>query len=177
MRVWYYRDDQLDKFRKDGLCLIQRNSDNATLVHLCMLYLAYPVVVDICKYTGKLFEYQDEITTPMLKQKLYDEWGERGTLESTARRVTLTLKELGLLKAEKRTRYAIKEREVQDIEAVNFMLATAMTVDGSSYYSFASLTEFPFLFPFNYKVTKEQLMQDERFTLSTIDATLCVALK
>ena len=52
-----------------------------------------------------------------------------------------------------------------------------MKLDGSSYYSFLSLTEFPFLFPFKYKVTKEQLMQDNRFILSTFDATLSVALK
>ena len=50
-------------------------------------------------------------------------------------------------------------------------------IDGSSYYAFSSLTEFPFLFPFKYRVTKEQLMQDERFTLSTFDATLSVAMK
>jgi hypothetical protein len=38
----------------------------------------------------------------MIRQKLYDEWGERGSLEATTRRVTLTLKELGLLGGRKK---------------------------------------------------------------------------
>lgn len=177
MHTWYYGDENIDGFRKEGLRLIQKNPDLSPVVHLCLLYLAYPVVADVCKYTGKLFEYQDEITTPMLKQKLYDEWGERGTLESTARRVTLTLKELGFLNAEKRTRYTINRTEITDAECINFILSVAMHIDGSSYYSFSSLTEFPFMFPFKYRVTKEQLMADERFTLSTFDSALSVALK
>ena len=176
MHVWYYSDDILNNFRENGLQIIQNDPDNANLVHLCLLYLAYPVVADICKYTGKLFEYQDEITTQMLKQKLYDEWGERGTLETTARRVTLTLKELGFLSVENRTRYSAIKKEVKDIEVINFMLATAMSVDGSSYYPFSSLKDFPFMFPFEYRVTKEQLMQDKRFKFSMFDATLSVAL-
>ena len=43
---------------------------------------------------GKLFEFQEVVTNPALKQKLYDDWGERGTLEAATRRITLTLKEL-----------------------------------------------------------------------------------
>ena len=57
------------------------------------------------------------------------------------------------------------------------MLATAMKVDGNSYYPFSSLNDFSFLFPFDYKVTKEQLMQDEHFKISVFDSKLSVALK
>ena len=62
-------------------------------------------------------------------------------------------------------------------EIVAFLLEVAMFLDGSSYYSYSALSEFPFLFPFYFRVSKEQLMQDDRFTLSTFDATLSVALK
>ena len=177
MRMWFYEDERLLRFRERGLALIKENSDNAPLVHLCLTYLSYPVVSDICKYMGKLFEFQDEITTPMLKLKLYDEWGERGTLESTARRVTLTLKELGFLVNESRTRYKVKKTAVKNAEAIDYLITTAMTIDGGSYYPFSSLNEFPFLFPFSYKVTKEQLLENEDYTLATFDSTLSVSLK
>lgn len=177
MRMWFYEDERLLRPRERGLALIREDSDNAPLVHLCLTYLAYPVVSDICKYMGKLFEFQDEITTPMLKQKLYDEWGERGTLESTARRVTLTLKELGFLVNESRTRYKVQKTVVKNAAAIDYLITTAMTIDGSSYFPFSSLTEFPFLFPFSYKVTKEQLMENEDYTLATFDSTLSVSLK
>lgn len=49
--------------------------------------------------------------------------------------------------------------------------------DLDKYYPFSSLNEFPFLFPFSYKVTKEQLLENEDFTLATFDSTLSVSLK
>jgi hypothetical protein len=102
MRIWFYDDESISPVRKEALELINKNSDYAVPVYLCMIYTAYPVFADICKYMGKLFDFQDEITNPMIRQKLYDEWGERGSLEATTRRVTLTLKELGLLEAVKK---------------------------------------------------------------------------
>jgi hypothetical protein len=39
--------------RKEALELINKNSDYAVPVHLCMIYTAYPVFADICKYMGK----------------------------------------------------------------------------------------------------------------------------
>lgn len=177
MRVWYKDDSAINSFREEGLRLIQRNDDYAPLVHLCLIYLSYPVVADICRYMGKIFEFEDEITTAMLKQKLYDEWGERGSLESTARRVTLTLKELGLLQAISKTRYVLNRMSVTDEAVINFILAVALKVESKSYSTFPTLTEYPFMFPFDYRVSKEQLMMDDRFVLSTFDATLCVALR
>ena len=177
MNIWYRDDPHLTALRVEGFRLLQKNPDLAPVVHLCLMFMVYPVVSDICRYMGKLFEFQDEITTAMLKQKLYDEWGERGSLESTARRVTLTLKELNFLEAVSRTRYRVNRVRISDDESVNFILAGSMQVDGRSYYPFSSLTEFPFLFPFDYSVSREQLMGDARFALSTYDATLCVALR
>jgi hypothetical protein len=44
-------------------------------------------------------------------------------------------------------------------------------------YTTPSWFSFPFLFPFSYKVTKEQLMENEDYTLATFDSTLSVSLK
>ena len=108
---------------------------------------------------------------------MFDEWGETGTLQTVVAKIVGTMREIGGITSEKTGRQVAASIQVNNEEVVSFMLRVAMTLDGSSYYAFSSLTEFPFLFPFRYRVTKEQLMQDERFTLSTFDATLCVALK
>jgi hypothetical protein len=176
MRIWFYEDEIITPVRKEALELINKNSEYSVPVHLCMIYTAYPVFADICKYMGKLFDFQDEITNPMIRQKLYDEWGERGSLESTTRRVTLTLKELGLLEAVKKTRYSVRPMVVTSESVVNFMLATAMRVDGNSYYSYTDLKDFSVLFPFKYQVSKEQLMADKRYTMTNFDGKLSIAL-
>ena len=87
------------------------------------------------------------------------------------------MREIGGITSEKTGRQEAVNTQVNKDEVVSFILRVAMTLDGSSYYAFSSITELPFLFLFKYRVTKEQLMQDKRFTLSTFDATLCVALK
>lgn len=81
-------------------------------------------IADALGTMGRMFEAHDEITNAMLKQKLFDEWGERGTLEATSRRVTLTLKELGLIKDASRTRYILTKQEITNTEVINFVIAT-----------------------------------------------------
>ena len=176
MNVWYYDSEEIRQIRKEALELIENNPEHDAAIHLCLIYLSYPVVADICKFIGKIFEFQDEVTNAILKQKLYDDWGERGTLETTTRRVTLTLKDLDILKAETKTRYVANKRTISNEKLVNFILSIAMRIDGNSYYSFTSIKAFPILFPFNFNVSKEQLMTDDRFVINNFGGELTVAL-
>ena len=175
--IWYYNDSEISAMREEAFRLLQKFPEYAPAVHLCLIYTAYPVFADICRYTGKLFQFQDEVTTPMLRQKLFDEWGERGSLESIARRVTLTLKDLGFLTNEKRTRYKAKRIEVNDSDLVNFLLITAMKTEGNEYYSFSALEQFSVLFPFEYHVSREQLIKDKRFSLNAFNTNINVTVK
>ena len=176
MHVWYY-DNEMNMMRRDAVRLLNKNSGYAPAIHLCLIYMAYPVFADICRYTGKLFQFQDEITTPMLRQKLFDEWGERGTLESTARRVTYTLKDLGFLTNENRTRYRVRKFEISDTDLINFLILTAMNIEGDKYFPFSSLEQFSVLFPFQYHVSREQLVADKRFNLTTFNTRVNVKIR
>ena len=142
-----------------------------------MIPLAYPVFADYAKLMGKMFEFQDAITTTQIKQKMFDQLGERNVIEYATTKVISTMKELGAVQSIQTGKHEAVKATIANEEIVAFLLEVAMFLDGSSYYSYSSLSEFPFLFPYNYRVTKEQLMQDDRFTLSTFDATLSVALK
>ena len=57
------------------------------------------------------------------------------------------------------------------------VIQTALKTMGSGYCSFGELTEFNVMFPFEYTVSKEQFMADERFTLTTFGGEMTVALK
>lgn len=177
MNIWYYESEDIDPFRKEALNLIEKYPDYFEAINLCLLYLAYPVVADICKFMGRIFEYNDEVTNATLKQKLYDEWGERGTLETTSRRVTLTLKELNILENNTRTRYKLNKKEIIPATVVDFLLTVAMKLDGNSYYLFAELNEFEVLFPFAFQASKEALLKDDRFITTQFDGELTIALK
>lgn len=177
MRVWFRETEGVERLQAEGRALAVKYSDQLAAINWCMTALVFPAFADIAKLMGKMFEFQDVITTTQIKQKMFDEWGETGTLQTVVSKIVGTMREIGGISSEKAGRQEAAHIQVNNEEVISFMLRVAMTLDGSSYYTFSSLTEFSFLFPFEYRMTKEQLMQDEKFTLSTFDAALCAALK
>jgi hypothetical protein len=176
MNIWFYERDDIASVRAEAKTLLQRFPECDIAIHLCMIYLTYPVFADVCKFMGRLFDFQDVITNTVLRQKLYDEWGERGSLESTTRRITLTLKDMGILSNEARTRYRLTKHNVTAGPVIDFMIFTAMKIDGSGYYPFVNLTDLNVLFPFTYQVTKEQFMQNKKFLTSNFGGEFSVSL-
>jgi hypothetical protein len=62
-------------------------------------------------------------------------------------------------------------------KVVNFILWSAMRVSENSYYTISDLSNMGFLFPFEYKVKKEQLMVNEHFVINNFGREIAVALK
>ena len=166
MNIWYYPSENLDATRVEARALLDEYPEQSAAILYCMLCLTYPVFADVCKMMGKLFEFQEVVTNPALKQKLYDDWGERGTLEATTRRITLTLKEMDVLRNETKTRYIFNKIPVQTEAVLNFVITQGMKLDGSSYYSYTEIGNLYILFPFKYQVSKELLMNEERYTMT-----------
>ena len=177
MRVWYQDTEGVERLQRRGRELVQKYPEQLAILGWCMIPLAYPVFADYAKLMGKMFEFQDVITTTQIKQKMFDQLGERNLIDYATTKVISTMKELGAVRSIQTGKHEMIQTEATNEEIIAFLIEVAMLLDGSSYYSFTSLNEFPYLFPFNYRVTKEQLMQDERFTLSTFDSTLSVALR
>lgn len=177
MNIWYYPSDELDPIRKEARDVLAEYPECSAPIQYLMLCLTYPVFNDVCKIMGRLFEFQDDITNPALKQKLYDAWGERGTLETTTRRITLTLKDMDILRNESKTRYILHRIQIDNDKVLDFVIAQGMRLDGSSYYSYTELEHLRILFPFEYRVKKELLMQDDRYTMSGFGGEVAFSLK
>ena len=177
MNVWYYPSEGLDDTRNEAKALLEKYPEQSAAIQYCMLCLTYPVFADVCKIMGKLYEFQEEVTNSTLKQKLYDEWGERGTLEATTRRITLTLKEMDILKNEVKTKYTLHKIPIETEAVLNFIIMQGMKLDGSSYYSYTELGNLYILFPFKYKVSKEMLMNEERYTMTGFGGEVSFTLK
>ena len=101
MNIWVYENDYTAALRDEALRLFQKDSDYALPVHWCMMLAAYPVFQDMCRLIGKIGEFEETITTKQIKQKLFDEWGERSTLNHTSDKLISTLKALEALDSEK----------------------------------------------------------------------------
>lgn len=177
MYIWHYENEYTERLRPTALALIKKYPDYALEIHWCMMLAAYPVFMDMCKLIGKMSEFQDEITLAQLKQKLFDEWGERTTLYHSIDKLISTLKEFGVLSCDKPGKYHINKHKIAKDEISSFMVYAMMNVDDSGYYSFQELNASTYLFPFEYRVTKETLLQDERFVMNNFGGELSIALK
>lgn len=177
MNIWFYENDYTDAMRKDALCLLKKDSDYSLPVHWCMMLAAYPVFRDMCRFIGKISEYEETITTKQIKQKLFDEWGERSTLYYSIDKLLATLKALDVLKSEKVGVYSIKKHALNRPEIVNFMIYTMMKVDDAGYYSMADMDNSAYMFPFDYKISKEALLNDGRFIMGTFGGEMAFSLK
>ena len=80
MNIWVYDNPYSSCLKSEAVQLIEKYPEYAVSINWCMMLAAYPVFLDMCKLIGKMSEFQDEITLAQLKQKLFDEWGERTTL-------------------------------------------------------------------------------------------------
>lgn len=178
MNVWFYDTDPfITDLRKNGITLLNRYPDEAVAIHWCLLLLAYPVLIDMSKLMGRLFEFSDTITVKQIKQKLFDEWGERATLLHTTDKILATMKELGVITNVKVGTYAIQKHKIKADKVTTMVIQTALKTNNSSYCSFGELTDFNVMFPFEYTVNKEQIMTDDHFILSTFDGETAVTLK
>jgi len=177
MHLWFYKDDETNDIRELGLSLICAYPDYALPIHWCMILITYPVFADVCKLIGRISDFQEEITLAQLKQKLFDEWGERTTLFHSTDKIITTMKDMGVLSCEKPGKYHIQKYPISNEQIVNFMLLVAIKVGGNSCYTLSDLTNIGVLFPFEYRVNKEQLITDDHFVINNFGGQITVALK
>ena len=177
MNTWEYEGDTSDSIKKLALELIKKHPEYSLALHWCMMLMAYPIFMDICKLIGKMAEFQDELTLKQIKQKLFDEWGESSTLFYSIDKLVATLKNLEVMLPTKPGVYHINKHRVDRPEIVSFMIYVMMLVDNSGYYSYVELKSSVYLFPFDYKVEKEYLLEDDRFVMNNFGGELSIALK
>ena len=176
MNIWVYDNDYSAKIKATALELIRLYPEYSMPIHWCMMLAAYPVFVDMCKLIGKMSEFQDEITLAQLKQKLFDEWGERTTLFHSIDKLVATLKALDVVVCDKPGKYHVNSHRVSNPKIVAFMVYTMMLVDDSGYYTFTDINSSTYLFPFDYKIEKEALFEDGRFAMNNFGGELSISL-
>ena len=176
MNIWVYDNPYSSRLKSEAVQLIEKYPEYAVSINWCMMLAAYPVFLDMCKLIGKMSEFQDEITLAQLKQKLFDEWGERTTLYHSIDKLISTLKEFDVLRCEKPGKYHINRMTVNNEQVSTFMAYAVMNIDDSGYYSFQELNDSVYLFPFEYHVEKETIVSDDRFSISTFGGEISISL-
>ena len=176
LKIWVYEDEINLKIREEAIKLFNQYPEYRVCIHWSMILAAYPVFGDMCKLIGKMSEFQDEVTLGQIKQKLFDEWGERTTLYHSIDKLVATLKSFDVLTCDKPGKYRINKINIAKDQIDLLLVHAAMLVDESGYYSFSELNNLMYLFPFTYNLKKELFAMDNRFVINNFGGELTVGL-
>ncbi len=165
LQTWVYTPVEHLGIRKEALSLVEKGSIDALVGHWSMLLVTYPVFADVCGLIGKLSNIQDTFTTTWLQQKLFEIWGERGTLVHCVSRILQTLRYLGVVELEKTSVFRIKKQELTSPKSIEVLLTAILLLKEKAYYEISELSYLPKLFPFAFDVSYEWLHKSEMFKL------------
>lgn len=165
LQTWVYTPSEHSRLRKEALELVDRGGINALVGHWSMLLVTYPVFADVCSLIGKLSNIQDTFSSVWLKEKLFEIWGERGTLVHSVSRTIQTLRYLGVVENVKTGVFTIRKQELTSPQAIEVLLSAMLHLKEKAYYEIPDLSCSPMLFPFVFDVSYEWLHNSKVFKL------------
>ena len=166
MNLWVYpfENEKANLIRKQALDAIKNGNDDKLAMHWCMLLLYYPVFVDVTGMIGKLSSMQDSFSLAWLKDKMFEEWGERATLFHSLDKIMQTLRQIGAVDS-KNGIYTVNHYGIKDDGTKKVLLKTILALNMKAYYEPSELANVPQMFPFEYTVDSELIFGNQDFEL------------
>ncbi len=137
-------------------------------LHYGMTMTAYPFFWQAVTTIGQLSRYEEMITTAVVKQALFAELGQLGSVDAAVSRVIFSLRDWGILAAgEQRNEYALEYRAfiTGKPELERWLLLCALYAHTAEQIPFADLLHLPALFPFKFTVSVQDLRQAAGFDI------------
>lgn len=176
INIWALDSDEMNDVRKFALSLYLASPDKLPL-HWCMLLIKYPIFTDICALIGKISNIEESFTTAWIREKLYESWGERTSLDVPVKNILRTLVDFEALEKMKIGVYKTKTRPVKDENTICLMMLSLLALRKKAYYEVTELSGLPLFFPFNYDVTHELISGVKDINVGNFGGKLVVSLK
>ena len=166
MNLWVYpfEDEKANLIRKQALEAMTDGNEDKLAMHWCMLLLYYHVFVDVTGMIGKLSSMQDSFSLAWLKDKMFEEWGERTTLFHSLDKIMQTLRQIGAVDS-KNGVYTVNHYEIKDTTTKKILLKTILALKMQAYYEPSELSKVSPMFPFEYTVDSELIFGNQDFEL------------
>lgn len=166
MNLWVYPfgDEKSNLIRKQALEAMKDGNEDKLAMHWCMLLLYYPVFVDVTGMIGKLSSMQDSFSLAWLKDKMFEEWGERTTLLHSLDKIMQTLRQIGAVDS-KNGVYTVNHYEIKDATTKKILLKTILNLKMQAYYEPSELAKVSQMFPFEYTVDSELIFGNQDFEM------------
>ncbi len=106
-----------------------------------------PVTDDVTGMIGKLSTMQDSFSLACLKEKIFEEWGERTTLFHLLDKIMQTMRQIGAGES-KCGVYTVCHYEIKNNATKKIILKTILALKKQVYYEPSELEKVPQMFPF-----------------------------
>ena len=177
MNIWAAQSDETVDARAYALSLYATLATDKLPLHWCMLLIKYPIFADICAFIGKISTIEDSFTTAWLREKLYESWGERTTLNVPVKNILRTLVDFDALEKVKIGVYRTKRKPVKDSNIIRLIIMTLLALGKKAYYEVSELSRVPFYFPFEYDVTLEWLQNTPEINIGNFGGKTVITAK
>lgn len=170
LNIWFKYEDKHARFRQLALDFFQNTTllTDRLWLHYGMTMLTYPFFCQAVTAIGQLSRYEETIETTAVREKLFSEIGELGSIREAAARVVFSLRDWGILTdATARNAYIPKYRVLtaSSIELESWLLACALEAHSIEQLPFADLLHLPALFPFQFSITLDELRSSDLFEI------------
>lgn len=165
-KMWYRPEDWfLDAGTRaaEGL-----TADERIGIHWALLLMRYPVFYDLCVVIGSLFDYRDEITLTQIRNRIFEKWGARNTLQNCLPKNIQTFKELKAITAAKSLgTYRKNTMVMNNADIMHLLCAAIIERSGKQYMTWEQLIQHPAIFPFKVEnLTQADIAPSAQFRLA-----------
>lgn len=166
LNLWVYPfpDAASNQIRDMAIDAMRNGASDRMAFHWCMLLLYYPVFVDVTGTIGKLSSMQEYFSLSWLKEKIYEQWGERTTLIHSLDKIMQTIRQLGAVSSS-RGMYSVNRMVVKNDQAKIILMKTVLALKLKPYYEVSELACVPQLFPFIFESSSEIVFGSQLFKL------------
>jgi hypothetical protein len=175
--TWINNNANNQQIRDTAITAYRNCMDNHYVQHYCMLLLAYPVFNDFCILIGRISKMQDTFTKPWLRDKLFEQWGDRVSIDNSLKYLLQTLLSLQILERIGVGKYQIKRHEIIDAPNKILLLHTMAILKGNEYCVLSSANFQPVLFPFKVEFSSELIFDNPLFALNTLRGNTVLSIK
>ena len=164
LNLWVYPfpDDTSNQIRAMAIDAMRNGASDRVAFHWCMLLLYYPVFVDVAGTIGKLSSMQESFSLAWLKEKIYEQWGERTTLIHSLDKIMQTIRQLGAVSSTKGT-YSVNQMVVKNDKTKIILMKTILGLKLKPYYEVSELACVPQLFPFEFDTSSDIVFGSNAF--------------
>lgn len=139
----------------------------------------YQVFFDLCTVIGGLYAFRDDITLAQIRNRIFEKWGARDTLQNCLPKNLQTIRELkAMIPSGTLGTYNRNIMTMENPQVMQLLCAAIIERSGKEYMTWEEIIQHPALFPFRISnTTQADMAACDHLTLERMGDDVVIHLK